>query len=189
MENFFGCPFVMEYGGVEFGTVAHNTPAQPYRVYWWDSVMETLPEAGTAAPDARPVAVTPIHPRYFPLIRYRNGDEIRGAEGFGGAVTRFSEVCGRHNDAVELGDGSSVHSVGLFHCIHQEPRVYNIQLVLERAGLRLLLVADEADPGIAGRIRRRLLDLNPALESCKIEFVGDLVTNRAGKRRWVVDNR
>lgn len=190
IETFFGCPFVMEYGGVEFGPVAHNLPGRPYHVYWWNSLVETLPENGTAAPDSSPIAVTALYQRYFPVIRYRNGDEIREATRLdSGQVIRFSEVCGRHNDCITLSDGSAIHSVGLFHCIHQEPQVFNIQLVIEKAGLRLLLVAASADNNLVSRIRRRLHDLNPALAECAIEFVPDLLTNRAGKRRWIIDAR
>jgi len=190
IESFFGCPFVMEYGGVEFGSVAHNRPGEGYNVYWWNSLVETLEERGTAAEDSKPIAVTALYKRYFPVIRYRNGDEIRGAQRLSEVqVVKFDEVCGRHNDAITLDDGSAIHSVGLFHCIHQEPQVFNIQLIIESQRLRLLLVASNSDDKVAQRIRKRLHDLNPALASCAIEFVPDLVTNRAGKRRWVIDAR
>ena len=190
IEDFFGCPFVMEYGGVEFGSVAHNMPREHYRVYWWNQLVETLPERGTAASNAEPLVVTALYKRYFPTIRYRNGDEVRDVVKLDeGQVIRFGEVCGRHNDAITLNDGSEIHSVGLFHCIHQESEIFNIQLVIEQTGLRLLLIASNSDDGVVKRIRERLIDLNPALANCAIEFVPDLVTNRAGKRRWIVDAR
>ena len=187
IEDFFNCPLVMEYGGVEFGAVAHNRPYEPYRVYWWNCLAETLDEAGTAAANSTPLVVTSLYLRYVPFIRYRTGDEIRGERTvFNRSLVSFSEVCGRHNDALELTDGSILHSVSLFHCIHQESDVYNIQLIVDPAGLHILLVANNKDPQMISRIRRRLRDLSPLLENCEIKIVPDLVTNRAGKRRWIV---
>ena len=154
VEEFFGCPFVMEYGGVEFGAVAHNLPNASYNVYWWNCILETLPNAGTAAPTSQPIAVTGLYQRYFPIIRYRNDDEIKGPRRLrDGQVLSFSEVCGRHNDSIKLNDGSAIHSVGLFHCIHQEPQVLNIQLRVEKNSLRLLLIAADPDHELVTRIR------------------------------------
>jgi hypothetical protein len=39
------------------------------------------------------------------------------------------------------------------------------------------------------RIRHRLGQISPLLGKAKIEAVEDLVTTRAGKRRWFVDLR
>lgn len=187
LEDFFGCPLAMEYGGVEFGAVAHTVPAGGYRVYWWNILAEAI-ESATAA--AAPAAITALYPRCFPIVRYLNGDELAGARRVaGGSVIAFDEVKGRHHDVVRLEDGTVVHSVSLFHCIHQEPGVYNIQLVLEPRAIRLLIVAADRDPAMIERIRHRLRSLGPALAAAPIEVVPDLVTNRAGKRRWIVDRR
>jgi phenylacetate-coenzyme A ligase PaaK-like adenylate-forming protein len=187
LEDFFGCPLAMEYGGVEFGAVAHSDPAGGYRVYWWDILLEAIDEGGS---EALPAVVTALYPRYFPVIRYVNGDEIAGPLRLaGGSVIAFDEVKGRHHDIVRLPDGTVVHSVSLFHCIHQEPGVYNIQLVLEPSGIRILIVAGQPDQGMIDRIRHRLRSLGVRLSEAPIEVVPDLVTNRAGKRRWIVDRR
>jgi hypothetical protein len=91
---------------------------------------------------------------------------------------------------VVLEDGTAVHSVAVFHCIHQEPAVLNIQMVLEDAGPRILMVTrGENDAGLAGRVRHRLGQIAPSLADAQIEQAEDILTTRAGKRRWVVDKR
>jgi phenylacetate-coenzyme A ligase PaaK-like adenylate-forming protein len=105
-------------------------------------------------------------------------------------VARFEKLQGRVNDMVVLEDGTAVHSVAVFHCTHQEPAVLNIQMVLEDAGPRILLVTrDGLDEQLVGRIRHRLGQISPSLADAQIERAEDIFTTRAGKRRWVVDNR
>ena len=125
------------------------------------------------------------------MIRYRQGDVLGGVRRLAhGHVASFERLQGRVNDIVVLEDGTAVHSVAVFHCTHQEPAVLNIQMVLEDAGPRILLVTRvEIDAGLEGRIRHRLGQIAPLLAVVQIERVQDLVTTRAGKRRWVVDLR
>ena len=66
----------------------------------------------------------------------------------------------------------------------------NIQMVIEDAGPRLKLVVGRApDAGFEARIRARLRQVHPSLETAPLEYVQDLATNVAGKRRWFVDRR
>jgi len=187
VEDFFGCPLAMEYGGVEFAAVAHTDSDGLYRVYWWNVLVEAVVES---AAEETQIAVTALYPRCFPIVRYLPGDELGGVHRLPeGSVIAFDEMRGRHNDVVRLEDGTVIHSVALFHSIHQEPGVYNIQLVLEPGTIRIVLVAADRDPARLARIRHRLRSLSPALAAAPIEVVADLVTNRAGKRRWIVDRR
>ena len=135
--------------------------------------------------------VTSLYQRYLPLIRYRQGD-VLGSPSIlpHGHVARFEKLQGRVNDMVVLEDGTAVHSVAVFHCTHQEPAVLNIQMVLEDAGPRILLVTrDGLDEQLLGRVRHRLGQIAPSLADAQIERAEDIFTTRAGKRRWVVDNR
>ena len=135
--------------------------------------------------------VTSLYRRYLPLIRYRQGD-VLGSPSIlpHGHVACFEKLQGRVNDMVVLQDGTAVHSVAVFHCTHQEPAVLNIQMVLEDAGPRILLVTrDGLDEQLLGRIRHRLGQIAPSLADAQIERAEDIFTTRAGKRRWVVDNR
>ena len=135
--------------------------------------------------------VTALYPRYAPLIRYRQGDAIEEIEKLpNGHVIRFGKLIGRCNDMVALDSGSSVHSVAVFHCIHQETSVLNIQLVLENYRARLRLVTNSGyDQSAEQRIRQRLGQVAPELAEIVFEQVDDVETSRAGKRRWVIDKR
>ena len=190
LEHLFGCPVVEEYGGAEFGQVAFKRGRGPFEVYHDLNYLE-----GTAAgPDddgAEPALVTALYPRYVPLIRYRVGDALAGAERLpNGHVRRFAAVAGRINDVITLAGGDSIHSVAIFHCIHQEDGVHSIQVVLSDDGIDACLVAGGGDrAAMEERIRLRLAQVHPSLAQVRFKYVEDHETSRAGKRRWYVDRR
>lgn len=185
LQPFFGCPVVMEYGGVDFGVCAYELVGESgYCIFWWSHLLEVEGDSAEG-----PLLVTNLTERYLPLFRYRNGDACEGADvDTSGVLQGFAAVKGRVNDTLEMPDGRVIHSVGLFHCIHQEP-VWSIQLVVGDDGMRLRLATDKMTEAMESRIRSRLGDLHPDLAACPIDVVDDVATNRAGKRRWIVDER
>ena len=190
LEDLFGCPVVQEYGGAEFGQVAFNRGGTPFEVYNDLNYVEgTAAEAGN--PGVEPVLITTLYSRYLPLIRYCVGDAIGGARRLSnGHVHAFETMAGRINDVIELSTGVFIHSVAVFHCVHQEPTVHGIQMVLNDGGIDILLVAAPGDrPRMEARIRRRLRQVHPLLTSATFRYVEDLEPTRAGKRRWYVDRR
>jgi phenylacetate-CoA ligase len=190
LEDLFGCPVVQEYGGAEFGQVAFKRGAEPFVVYDDLNHVEALPpEAGD--PGVEPVLVTSLYSRYLPLIRYRVGDAISGVHRLSnGHVHTFDTMAGRINDVIEVAPGDFVHSVAVFHCVHQEPAVHGIQMVLSDTGIEIQLVADEGPRAeMEERIRRRLAQVHASLTSATFRYVEDLEPTRAGKRRWYVDRR
>ncbi|MGE3489583.1 MAG: hypothetical protein AB7N29_06195 [Vicinamibacterales bacterium] len=190
IEDLFDCPVVQEYGGAEFGQVAFKNGRSPFRVYSDLNYVECAqPEAD--APGAHPALLTSLYPRYLPLVRYRVGDTLVGPERQGhGHVVQFNEVGGRVNDVILLGGGAAIHSVAIFHCIHQEESVYNIQMVLRDEGVEIRLVSSADDRGaMEARIRGRLAQVHSSLADARFTYVEDLLTSRAGKRRWFVDQR
>lgn len=190
LEDLFGCPVVQEYGGAEFGQVAFKTGAAPFEVYSDLNYVECEPP-GDDAPDEHAVLLTSLYQRYVPLIRYQVGDAVVGpVRQAHGHVARFEAVGGRVNDVIHLDGGDAIHSVAIFHCIHQEGSVYNIQMVLRDDGIEISLVASVADPAaMEARIRARLAQVHPALARARFTYREDLQTTRAGKRRWFVDHR
>jgi phenylacetate-coenzyme A ligase PaaK-like adenylate-forming protein len=200
----FGCPVIQEFGGVDFGHVGMKLGDGPFEVFGEENFVEVEEEkaktlntldSGRSTLDSPAeqgaALVTSLYRRYLPLIRYRQGD-VLGSPSIlpHGHVARFEKLQGRVNDMVLLEDGTAVHSVAVFHCTHQEPAVLNIQMVLEDAGPRILLVTrDGLDEQLLGRIRHRLGQISPSLADAQIERAEDIFTTRAGKRRWVVDNR
>jgi phenylacetate-CoA ligase len=182
LEAWFGCPVLMEYGGVDFGACAHEVAGEAgYRTFPWSHVVEVEGGGQDGA-----ILVTNLTHRYLPLFRYRNGDQLSGAMcRSDGHVTRFNAIEGRIHDVLEMPRGSSIHSMALFHCIHQEP-VHSIQLVIKGDERRLRLAAEALPVDVKQRIRARLMDLHPDLADYPIDLVDDVTTNRAGKRRWIV---
>jgi phenylacetate-coenzyme A ligase PaaK-like adenylate-forming protein len=190
LEDLFGCPVVQEYGGAEFGQVAFKRGGAPFSVYHDLNYVETIAaEAGD--PGLEPLLVTTLYSRYLPLIRYRVGDAIGGARRFSnGHVHEFDTMGGRINDVIELAPGEFIHSVAVFHCVHQEPAVHGIQMVLTDAGIEIHLVAEAGDrAAMEQRIRGRLAQVHPALATATFIYGNDLQPTRAGKRRWYVDRR
>ncbi len=85
-----------------------------------------------------------------------------------------------------------MHSVAIFHCVHQELSVHNLQMVVTDTGVELHLIASgstEERLGLEERIRNRLLQVHPSFGTVRFVYKEDVETNRAGKRRWFVDKR
>lgn len=190
LEDLFGCPVVQEYGGAEFGQVAFNRGHGSFEVYGDLNYVEGEPTGADEA-GAEPLLVTTLYPRYLPLVRYRVGDAVRGGTRLAnGHVDQFTEVAGRINDVIELAAGEFIHSVAVFHCVHQEPGVFGIQMVLLDDGIDIHLVAEIDDrERMEARIRRRLAQVHPLLANSRFRYVADLQATSAGKRRWYVDRR
>jgi phenylacetate-CoA ligase len=205
----FGCPVIQEFGGVDFGHVGMKLGTEPFQVFSEYNFLETVEQTVSDveerlgnfkdANDSLPklsdhggaALVTSLYRRYLPLIRYRQGDILGGVhKSVKGHVISFETLHGRINDMVSLEDGTSVHSVAVFHCAHQEPSVLNIQMILEDQGTRILLVTRNGyNSKVESLIMHRMRQISPLLGKAKIEAVEDLVTTRAGKRRWFVDLR
>jgi len=188
IRDVLGCSILEELGGVEFGQLAMKQDQQPWEVFPDLNILEIedkRDEEGHAA------LVTTLYPRYTPFVRYKQGDMLDGVHRLPhGHVHRFNRLIGRVHDMMTLDDGTSVHSVTLFHCVHQEPKVLNIQMTLYDQGPRLkLVVTEKPDAEFEGRVRHRLKQIHPQLASAPIEYVQDLSTNIAGKRRWFLDER
>jgi phenylacetate-CoA ligase len=189
LEDLFGCSIVQEYGGGEFGQAAFDRGNRRFEVYPDLNYVETEHAAGDSGES--PLVLTSLYPRYLPLIRYRVGDAVLGARRWPhGHVYEFDTISGRVNDMIEITRGVFVHSVAVFHCIHQEPDVLGIQMVLTDEGIDILLIARDGDrQGMEHRIRGRLAQVDPALATARFQYGSDLQVTRAGKRRWFVDRR
>ena len=190
LEDLFGCPVVQEYGGGEFGQVAFKQGAAPFAVYGDLNYVEA--EAPPADdPSTSPVLITSLYSRYVPLIRYRIGDSVTEPHALAnGHLDRFAAVAGRLNDVIHLPGGQAIHSLSIFHCVHDERSVFNIQMVLRDDGIELRLVSPAGDhAALEGRIRPRLAKVHPALAQARVTYVADIGATRAGKRRWFIDER
>ena len=190
LRSTFGCPVIQEFGGVDFGQVACRIDDGPFEVFPDQNVLEGLPSCESS--DSEAVLVTSLYRRYLPLIRYRQGDLITGAKrDVHGHVRSFRTLDGRINDMIRLDSGTEIHSVSIFHCIHQETTILNIQMVLEDSGpqLRLATLDGRIAVDVEARVRQRLGQIASELAQLRIKPVTDIETTRAGKRRWFIDKR
>ncbi len=190
IEDHFGCPVVQEYGGADFGQVAFKKGNEPFDVYS-DIVHLECHEQNSASSQPSSSVVTTLYPRYTPCFRYVVGDLLLGVTRLSsGHVTKFEAVGGRNNDMIHFADGTSIHSVAIFHCIHQEKSIHGIQMLLKDDGIEILLAAQmTGDSEVERRIRSRLTQVYAPLGAARIRIVDDVLTNRAGKRRWFLDQR
>ena len=190
LEDAFGCPVIQEYGGVEFGQLAFKGRTGRFEVYSDLNVLECEP-ALSEDHNAYPALLTTIYPRYVPLVRYRLGDALLSPERLAhGHVARFDAIAGRVHDVIQLEGGDYIHSMAVFHCMHQEPSIHNIQMVLRDDGIDILLVSSASNRDVVEkRLRLRLSQVHPALGSARFSYVEDLQLTHAGKRRWFVDYR
>ncbi len=173
---------------MEFGQVAMCRGDSDFEVFHDMNYLEAIPlDDG----EGSAVAVTSLYSRYIPLFRYMPGDNICGPKPLAhGHVASFKSIQGRVHDSVSLPGGQVLHSMAIFHCIHQESSVLNIQMILRDEGPQLrLAVTDGYTTDCEDRIRHRLTQVAPELQGIPIEVVGDIQTTRAGKRRWIQDER
>ena len=139
-------------GGVQAGR-------DPFEVYPRPQLRRSRPRRPKAIgrrPAARDVALSALLAA-DPLPGRRR--DQRRAPLANGHVHAFDAVAGRINDVIELAPGDFIHSVAVFHCIHQERDVLGIQMVLNDAGIEILLVTAATDrsrssSGFAGGWRR-----------------------------------
>ncbi len=188
-RSVFSCPIVQEFAGVDFGHVGFKIDTDPYLLFPDLNILEVVSESPGVETGA--AMVTSLYRRYVPLIRYRQGDIITGARvDQNGTVLSFAEQQGRINDMIQMQDGEMVYSAALIHCFKPEARVLNLQLVIGDSGPSFsVVVAEPLAVAAEKKIRHRLKQVNAQLESAPFQYVTDLATNRAGKRRWVVDRR
>jgi phenylacetate-coenzyme A ligase PaaK-like adenylate-forming protein len=188
LRDVFNAPIVQELGGVEFGHVAMKHECEPWEVFPDLNILEARADADDVGGES--AFVTTLYRRYTPWIRYQQGDLLERSYALSnGHVHRFDKLLGRVQDFLIMDDGRRVHSVALLHCVHQEPEVLNIQLVLRDGGPVLRLVCREPDQKMESRIRQRLTQVHPALGTTVFDYVQDLQTTIAGKRRWISDER
>jgi phenylacetate-coenzyme A ligase PaaK-like adenylate-forming protein len=189
LSDYFGCPIIQEYGGVDLGQIAMKYHDEPFKVFHRENIVESLD--AEAEKESSPVLVTTTYKRYFPLIRYRAGDLLQGCKlNTQGNVISFKSLSGRENDVVTLPNGEILHSLSFLHCIREEKEVHQVQLILEDHGMEILLVVSMSySEEVEKRIRVRLLKLSSSLTNFSIRTTNDLSTTIAGKRSWVIDRR
>ena len=190
IASFFGVPVSMEYGSMEAGVMAYQTPSTDshYKVFEDTHVLHADEECGTGR---HQILVTCIYKRYLPLIRYRIGDYMEEPELCkDGSVSTFSEVTGRSGDIVDFGNGIRFHGYSLMVCAEANPKIIAYQLNVEQASKSIVFVAQTISPLTSderGLIIERAAHISGLPKSTiSIEESNDLEKAPSGKIKLVI---
>jgi len=183
IQDVLGCPVAMEYGAVETGPIAFQSPESDYSVLWRDYLLEGKPSRDV--PGAFELLVTSLYPRCVPLVRYRIGDLVSPDPW--GDPRRIARVVGRCNDAIRLSSGTVVHSEAFSHAVRDIDGISGFQVTqLSPTEIHLDYVASEpVGAATVAEIRRRLGRIDPGLKAIEVRRVSALAQTIAGKTRRV----
>jgi phenylacetate-CoA ligase len=167
-----------------------------------DVIVENVDAGGRAVPDGAPGArllVTNLANRVQPLIRLEVSDAMTLSAarcGCGRTLRRVERVEGRTEDVIWLpgADGRPVAVVPMqFSVVARDRDVVEFQVVQERAGLVILVVARGAAPGLeerlAASVRQRLQALGVPGVAIDVRRRDALARSAGGKLALVVADR
>lgn len=193
ISRFFNAPVIMEYGSMEGGVIAYQSPADNcrYKVFDATHIVHVLKEPETGKSQA---LVTKLYKSYFPLIRYRIGDYILDEEvDRDGGVTTFSEVLGRTGDEVDMGNGIRFHGQSFMLCAEGVDKIVAYQLRVNRVKQTVAFIVQVKSPLTDDEkselVRRSSRMSGLAPESISVEVSNDLAKTPSGKIRLVFEEK
>ncbi|MEX1027843.1 MAG: hypothetical protein WD049_07525 [Candidatus Paceibacterota bacterium] len=181
----FDAPTVVEYGSVECGVIAHESPDGTLRVREDMIMLETVPrEDGNYD-----IAVTSLINPAFPLLRYLLGDLsprplIIPDRGF--AV--IEEITGRSNDMLVSRSGRLVHPLCVKHVLESYSGIRRFRAKQDRSGQLHVLIETSMQSLVDERYPSRKLSELLGGYPVHIEFVSEMPSTAAGKHRWVMSD-
>ena len=188
---FFNAPVGMEYGSMEAGVMAYQTPMTDgrYEVFDRTHIIHAKSENDRAL---NQIIVTTLTRRYLPLIRYRIGDFMSEAcAREDGTVKRFGEVSGRSGDMIDLGDGTRFHGYSLMVCAEENPKIIAYQLKVNKKKGIVTFLAQTLSPLTDGekvQVQKHAADIASIdYRLIKVEEVNELVKAPSGKIRLVLE--
>ena len=190
IEAFFGVPVAMEYGSMEAGVMAYQTPMTGGRYRVFDThVLQAVPESVTGNSQ---VLVTKLYNCYLPLIRYKIGDYISGETvSDNGLIIGFDEVYGRTGDEVEMGNGIRFHGQSFMTCAEGFDQIIAYQIRVDRKQGRVTFVAQTIAPlSVAEKseiVKRAAHMSGVSSEAIAVEETAELVKAPSGKIRLVME--
>jgi phenylacetate-CoA ligase len=178
----FGCRSVGEYGSIECGLLAHESPEhQQYQVFEQSVLLETVPGEG-----GYNILVSQLRPGGFPLFRYEIGDMTsaaisRGPEG----IEVLQDVQGRTRDVLRSPDGRVCYAGILTYIVEELPSVAMFSAIQRRDySLDLFLQTPRLEgqhvQWITEQIRPLLGDI-----AVRVHAVARIERTTAGKLKWI----
>ncbi len=190
--SFFNAPVGMEYGSMEGGVMAYQTPMTDgrYEVFDKTHIIHAIPELISGNSQ---VLVTKLYPSYLPLIRYKIGDYILGENvDKDGTVKGFREVYGRTGDEVDMGNRIKFHGQSFMTCAEGFDQIVAYQIRVNRRIGNVIFVAQTIAPlskEEQNEIIKRaahMSGLSPS--SITVEEAKELVKAPSGKIRLVLED-
>lgn len=189
--SFFNAPVGMEYGSMEGGVMAYQTPMTEdrYEVFDKTHIIHAVPEPVSGNSQ---VLVTKLYPGYLPLIRYKIGDYILGENVDNvGTVRGFREVYGRTGDEVDMGNGIKFHGQSFMTCAEGFDKIIAYQIRVNKKSGKVVFVAQTLSPlGEDERneiIKRAAHMSGLAQASISVQEAKELAKAPSGKIRLVVE--
>ena len=182
IEDAFGVPTAAEYGSVECGIIATESPDGQLRIREDVCFVECRPCGHTYE-----LLVTVLNNPAFPLIRYAIEDHTDGPIGktdYG--FSTLANVVGRSNDFLRTATGKLLHPNAVKHVI-EGSQLGRFRCVQDRSGQ--LTIQVESRKAIESDTKRTWVrQLSEMLEGYPVGVtsVETLPLTRAGKHRWVV---
>ena len=189
--SFFSAPVGMEYGSMEGGVMAYQTPMTDghYEVFDKTHIIHAMPEPVSGNSQ---VLVTKLYPSYLPLIRYKIGDYILDENiDEDGTVKGFREVYGRTGDEVDMGNGIKFHGQSFMTCAEGFDKIIAYQIRVNKKSEQVVFVAQTLSPldeDERNEIIKRASHMSGLVQaSITVQESNELVKAPSGKIRLVVD--
>jgi len=183
IEEAFQAPVSMEYGSMECGFIAGQTPGGDLRVREDIVLLETRPRHD----DRHDIIITVLTNPAFPLLRYAIGDTTeypvqQPAQGF----ARLCNVAGRSNDLLVTGSGQYLHPAPIECLFEAYPAIrrYHVRQGDDGAVSVGLELADGNHGFNPQALTERLTDLLEGYP-VSVECASNLPLTPAGKHRWI----
>ena len=192
IETAFGSAPYDQYGCNDGGVLAQTCRHGRFHLAENVSIVEVLDEGRPCPPGVEgDVAVTNLHARTLPFLRYRTGDRAvlgAGACSCGVPGATLERVAGRTVDRLRMPDGSTLSGLAFGHIFMDTPNVRRWQIV--QSGPERLSVRLAVDPGYGGveaeLIEREVRDLaGPGVEVV-LEPGAPMERTSGGKHKLVV---
>ena len=189
--SFFNAPVGMEYGSMEGGVMAYQTPMQDghYEVFDKTHIIHAVPEPVSGNSQ---VLVTKLYPSYLPLIRYKIGDYILGENtDKDGTVKGFGEVYGRVGDEVDMENGIKFHGQSFMTCAEGFDKIIAYQIRVNKKSGQVIFAVQTLstlDEDERNEIIKRAAHMSGlAQASITVQEAKELVKAPSGKIRLVVE--
>jgi phenylacetate-CoA ligase len=192
IETAFQAPLYDEYGCNDGGLLAQSCERGRFHLAENLSIVEVLDGLDPCPPGVEgDVAITNLHSRALPFIRYRNGDRAVLGEGTcpcGRSGATLERMAGRTGDRVELPDGTLMSLMTFAQVFKRTPGVRRWQVV--QPDRSHLVVRLDVSPDFDAVQRQTILDYVRKWTSNQVEVDVDLSEpielTPAGKHKVVV---